>query len=148
MVWGLAPITALPSTSVPTFVNGAVVVSQGTLVTISSNTIVNGTLSVAGTLSLGPGVTVTASSIIVTGALNISDGGKLVSQGALIIQPGSLLSINILSAPVSSVLTIQVAQFASLSGTFGTTSAVAAFPGAQCVQLGTPVVSATPNSLR
>jgi hypothetical protein len=150
MIWGLVPITVLPIVgAVPTFVNGAAVVAQGTLVTITSNTTINGTLSVTGRLSISPGASVTASSIIVTGtgALNMSDSGALVSLGALTIYGGSTLSIAISSAPVSNVLTVQVAQFVSLSGTFGTTSAMASFPEAQCAQLGTPVLSATSTTL-
>ncbi len=148
MVWGLSPITVLPVTgAVPTFINGAAAVAQGTMVTITSNTTINGTLSVAGTLSISPDASLTASAIIIAGALNMSDSGVLVSLGSLTIRPGAALNIVISHAPVSNVLTVQVAQFASLSGTFSTASDVAVFPEAQCVQLGVPAVSATTTTL-
>jgi len=150
MKWGFASITQLQATGLPATINGAAVVGLGTVVTILSNTTINGTLAVAGTLVLGPHSVITATSVIVTGTLNISSSGaSVVTSGAFTIQHGALLSVVVDSNPGNvSSLSIVIANFASLAGaSFSSAVAVATFPESQCVQLGTPVVSASTTAL-
>ena len=68
-------------------------------------------------------------------------------MGTFTIEPGAQLDVVVSVKPVSSSVALVVAQFATLSGAFSNATAVATFPGAQCVQLGVPVVSALSTTL-
>jgi hypothetical protein len=151
MKWSSAPITLLPSTGVPAFISGATTVSAGMVTTIlSGNSTINGTLAVAGTLVLGPGVVVHATNVLLIGALNVSasGGGGVQSSGSFTIERSAVLTVVVDSNPgSSSSITVLIAQFASFGGSFGNTSTQATFAEAQCFQLGNPVTSLTLGAL-
>jgi hypothetical protein len=139
MQWGAAPITLLTATGVPAFITGAATVAAGTVITVPSGTVtINGTLAVAGTLVLGPGTVIHATSVLLVGALNVSasGGASLQSSGTFSIQPSTSLTVVVDSNPgnSSSSLTVVIAQFASFGGGFfGDASARATFCwGAVC----------------
>lgn len=108
---------------------------------------------------------VSAQSVVVAGALQVSQGAALTMSGPLTVLPGATLTPVVTINPgagtfvvvdgsgatdshwPASNVTVPVASFSSMTGSFVLTSAQAAFAGSECVVLGSPAATTTATTL-
>lgn len=136
--------------SVITSFDSDVLILENTSVTFSADVIINGTLTAAGSLTIGPNVYVSVTKqITIYEDLSISSGGNIVTSSTFFIDPNATVTPIVTSDPgnVQSV-TLTIAQYSFRSGSFGAINdAIKSFPNSDCVDLGTPTLQSTRTTL-
>lgn len=124
----------------------------------SSSLVISGPLSIGGNLNVqaGGSLSLTSQAVVsvaglisINGTLSVQQGGVLTSSSALVLGSASSIAVTLVQRPTNGTasVTVAVASFASLSGSFASATALAAYAGDPCVQSATPVYSSSALSV-
>jgi hypothetical protein len=127
------PLILGSGSSVPSIVNGSMTISQNSVVSFTQDTVIRGSLFVDGSWRVQQNVTVTVyGSVTISGTTSFAEGAQIVVHGSLVLTSGTKLNLTVTSviASNSASVTVFVAAYGSVSGSFSSTSPI--YGGPSC----------------
>ncbi len=131
--------------------NGNASVAAGLSTILSSNLTIVGNLTTFGTLSLSPTAVLVVTGELTTvsgGVLIVSNGAVISVNGVLVVGVGSSLFAILTSSPGTvTTISVPIASFSQMQGTFTFENVVGNFTGSNCYSFGSPMPVQTQSSL-
>lgn len=110
------PVVIPPGANLSASVDASIDIGPGNLVTVTSPVTIGGNLTVGGQLVISNSLTVLGSSTI-SGTV-VTNGTASFSSNSLTINPGASLQVGLVNPIAASPITIVIAQYSQISGTF------------------------------